>query len=478
VSQTVADNSAAVSTIADAPALLEQSTAQRAMVYTRAGLVGLFFWMLWGDLCFTLMESTIPRLLPLTLNDLGASNRTIGLLVGSIPGVLNMVITPVVSYRSDRYRSRWGRRIPYLLWPSPFIALFLIMTGYAGDIGHALQGWFAVTLGHASPKAVILGVISISVVGFQFFNMIVASIYYYLFADVVPEHLMGRFMGLFRVVGASATFVFNRWIFGLADTHMREIYIGIGVLYCVAFTLMCWRVKEGPYPPPPPQVEGPGAASAIKTYFLECFSIPYYVWFFLGTTFYTVGMITTQLFSVFFAESLGMSLDGFGKVMSWVSLLALLLSLPMGYLSDRIHPLRMGVISTAASVALAVVSFFLIRGPQSFLWLTLIMALATIAYGAANLPMYAVLLPKDRYGQFCSAQAMINALAMILANYLAGGFIDLTGNYRYIYAWYAAFTFLSLICMLPVYAGWKRYGGDAAYVPPSPAPRTPRTIRT
>jgi MFS family permease len=472
MSQVAADNSAAVQSSTDSPLVTEQTPAQRALVYTKAGLVGVFFWMLWGDFCFTLMESTIPRLLPLTLKDLGASNRTIGLLVGSIPGVLNMIITPVVSYRSDRYRSKWGRRIPYLLWPSPFIALFLIITGYSTDIGHAIQGWLSGALAGASPKAVILGVISISVVGFQFFNMIVASIYYYLFADVVPEHLMGRFMGLFRVVGATATFVFNRWIFGLADTHMNEIYIGIALLYVVAFTLMCLRVKEGDYPPPPPQVEGPGLISAIKTYFVECFSIPYYVWFFLGTTLYTVGMITTQVFSVFFAESLGITLDGFGKVMSWVSLLSLLLSLPMGYLSDRIHPLRMGVIATAVSVALAATSFFAIRGPDSFLWLTIVMSLATIAYGAANLPMYAALLPKDRYGQFCSAQAMINALAMILANYLAGWFIDATGNYRYIYAWYAFFTLLSFVCMLPVYVGWKRHGGDRAYVPPNPATRS------
>jgi MFS family permease len=471
MAQVAADNSSAAPVDVEPSLVVEHTPGQRALVYTKAGLVGVFFWMLWGDFCFTLMESTIPRLLPLTLNDLGASNRTIGLLVGSIPGVLNMIITPVVSFRSDRYRSRWGRRIPYLLWPSPFIALFLIITGYSTDIGHAIQGWFAASLAGASPKTVILAVISISVVGFQFFNMIVASIYYYLFADVVPEHLMGRFMGLFRVVGASATFVFNRWIFGLADTHMKEIYIGIGLLYCVSFTMMCWRVKEGAYPPPPPQVEGPGFISAIKTYFIECFSIPYYVWFFLGTTFYTVGMITTNIFSVFFAQKLGMTLDDFGKVMSWVSLLALVLSLPAGYLSDKIHPLRMGVIATAASVLLAAVSFFVVRGPDSFLWFTIIMALATIAYGAANLPMYAALLPKDRYGQFCSAQAMINALAMILANYLAGWFIDATGNYRYIYAWYAVFMLLSLGCMLPVYVGWKRYGGDEAYVPPSPAQR-------
>jgi maltose/moltooligosaccharide transporter len=470
MSQIAAENSPAIPG-AQPPICLEQTPAQRALVYTKAGLVGMFFWMLWGDFCFTLMESTIPRLLPLTLKDLGASNRTIGLLVGSIPGVLNMVITPVVSYRSDRYRSRWGRRIPYLLWPSPFIALFLVITGYATDIGHALQGWFSASLANVSPNTVILAVISISVVGFQFFNMIVGSIYYYLFADVVPAHLMGRFMGLFRVVGASATFVFNRWIFGLADTHMKQIYIGIGVLYLVSFTLMCLRVKEGDYPPPPPQVEGPGVTSAIKTYFIECFSNSYYVWFFLGTTLYTVGMITTSIFSVFFAESLGMNLDGFGKVMSWVSLLSLVLSLPMGYLSDKIHPLRMGVIATAGSVVLGAVSFFAIRGPDSFRWFTIIMALATIAYGAANLPMYAILLPKDRYGQFCSAQAMINALAMILANYLAGWFIDATGSYRYIYAWYVLFTLLSLACMIPVYFGWKRYGGDAAYVPPNPAAR-------
>src|SRR5688572_21606966 len=149
--QIAAENSSAIPGN-EPPICLEQTSARRALVYTKAGLVGMFFWMLWGDFCFTLMESTIPRLLPLTLKDLGASNRTIGLLVGSIPGVLNMVITPVVSYRSDRYRSRWGRRIPYLLWPSPFIALFLVITGYATDIGHALQGWFSESLANVSPN--------------------------------------------------------------------------------------------------------------------------------------------------------------------------------------------------------------------------------------------------------------------------------------------------------------------------------------
>ena len=37
----------------------------------------LFFWLLWGDFCFTLMEQVIPSILPLELRPLGASNSTI-----------------------------------------------------------------------------------------------------------------------------------------------------------------------------------------------------------------------------------------------------------------------------------------------------------------------------------------------------------------------------------------------------------------
>lgn len=37
------------------------------MVYSKAGLAWLFMWLLWGDFCFTLMETVLPSIVPLRL---------------------------------------------------------------------------------------------------------------------------------------------------------------------------------------------------------------------------------------------------------------------------------------------------------------------------------------------------------------------------------------------------------------------------
>lgn len=92
--------------------------------YTKTALITLFIWMLWRDFCFWMMEALTPTLLPLMLKNHNANNLTIGLLVGSLPSLLNFIINPIVSTSSDRTRSRWGRRIPYLMFSSPFVVFF------------------------------------------------------------------------------------------------------------------------------------------------------------------------------------------------------------------------------------------------------------------------------------------------------------------------------------------------------------------
>ena len=92
------------------PTLLKCGTLQ----YTRRGLVTLFMWLLWGDFCFVCMEMVHPTVLPLTLKGLGASNVVISVFVTTIMNVMNFLVNPVVSFRSDRHRGRFGRRRPFL----------------------------------------------------------------------------------------------------------------------------------------------------------------------------------------------------------------------------------------------------------------------------------------------------------------------------------------------------------------------------
>ena len=103
------------------------------LIYSKAGLITLFLFLLWGDFCFTLMETVVPSIMPLKLNAMGASNWALGLIVTTIPNLMNTAINPFISFRSDRFRSKWGRRIPFLAGATPFLVVFLILLGYAGS---------------------------------------------------------------------------------------------------------------------------------------------------------------------------------------------------------------------------------------------------------------------------------------------------------------------------------------------------------
>jgi len=435
------------------------------LTYTKVGLMVLFIWMLWGDFWFIMMEQLIPQLLPLSLKSFNASNATIGLMVGSLAAVVNMFIVPTVSFCSDRTRSRFGRRIPYLAFATPFVTLFLILIGWTPKLVEPLQKFFSINL---TPMQLGLIMTCFFVVCFQVFNMFVASVFYYLFADVVPEKFMGRFMACFRLVGATAGFCFNRYVIGLADTHMAWIYTGVAILYFISFMLMCWRVKEGEYPPPADTSERTSMLASVKLYFRECFSLSFYRWFYLATAINAVSMVCRTMFNIFFAkENLGLDLATYGKIMSWGLLMGIVLYLPLGYLVDKFRPIRVYISGVVLVVFTNVFGFFLIDSEQTFLIFTLLLGTVYAIQASSNLPMYVELLPKARFGQFCSAQAMAQSVILIIANYGGGLFIDMIGDYRYIYLWDAIFTGVALIAIIIVYRRWKKYGGDDNYEAPT-----------
>jgi hypothetical protein len=436
------------------------------LTYTKMGLLGLFFWLLWGDLCFGLMESVTNNLPPLQLKDAGASLFWIGIIMGTLPQVLNMILNPIISTWSDRHRGPTGRRIPFLRWPSFFIMIFLILTAYGPDIGTWLQGaagiYLHLALSRASAVLIVLGV---CMVGFQIFHMFVATVFYYLWADVVPEVLMGRFLASMRYMSAGTGMIWSYYIFGLADRHMKAIYIGIGILYCGAFVVMCLRVKEGEYPPPPEAPSG-GGVGMVKTYFVECFRNPYYVWFFLGTALFGLAGCTNTFRIFLYRDTLKLSLDQIGKVYFWGQAALLVLLAPAGWICDKLHSLRVQMGMYVIWAVVALLSFFFIHDARTLLIFWLLESVPRALNNVSNYPMCVSLLPRDRFGQFCSAQALLQAVLMVVGIPMAGAFLDWIKDYRYVYLWLTLWTIPSFFFMILLYVGWRRHGGAKNYVPP------------
>lgn len=449
--------------------------------YTWRGLMVLFAWLLWGDFVFTLMETAGPSVLPLKLKALGVSNTMMQVIMSTLPGILNMTVCPWVSYKSDRHRGRWGRRIPFILWTMPFLVLCLVLVGWSDQLTAVAQHHIP-ALGKIAPATVTVAFIGLFWVGFSFFNMFVGSVYWYLFNDVVPPQFLGRFFGLFRLVGTAAGSIYSYYVFQYAETNMREILTGAALVYLVGFGLMCLFVKEGAYPPPPEESGPKGILGVINSFGKQCFSSRFYWYFYLMNAF---GMAAGAcgLYGVFFNKQMGLTLDQIGKLGAYGGIASLVATYFTAVFVDRWHPLR---ISAYNAVFGAVTGFggwiwVVVTLPGDlYFWLSLggllVFRFGSLLNDGCGIPLFMRLMPKSLYGQFSSANSIIRSLASIIAGILAGIFMDAVTKfydgddfaYRWTFMWAWVFSSISAVFVVLGYREWKRLGGDEYYRPPAP----------
>jgi WD40 repeat protein len=276
--------------------------------YTKAGLVSVFGWMIMANLCFGLFEGNGGAgSIPFYLQDnFHISNTMISVLFNFIPMIIGTFMTPIISFWSDRTRSRLGRRIPYILYTAPFLVLFAILLGFSDDIIAACKVHFA-TSSTIAPLSAALFIIGFLTIGWSFFNEFVGCVYYYLLPDVMPRHFLGRFQGASQIAGTILGIAMNTWVAPLQLTHIKAIHVGVAILYFVGFGLVCWRVKEGQYPPVEDVDEETSFKDKVKLYFKECFNHPMYVMIYLVTavTVLTRGLNPAGIFSLHIGQHQG-----------------------------------------------------------------------------------------------------------------------------------------------------------------------------
>jgi predicted MFS family arabinose efflux permease len=324
-----------------------------------------------------------------------------------------------------------------------------------------------------SPMTATIGVIGFLTVGFCFFNEFVNSIYWYLFADVVPKAFMGRFLGLFRVVSTLGGMAFNAFVFPHSLTHMQWAYGGVSLLYLVGFSLMCFKVKEGKYPPVTDVTESSSVWSQIKLYMRECFSHPIYIFVFLGTGLFGISTLVTIGNDFFAIDALHISMTQIGWVAGWAGWGALLLQYPCGWISDRFGPLRVSMVSVALIALVNFAQFFYMHSFTSYIAFTVVNLVVGSIYGAAWMPMLIAVLPESKFGQFCSANGTFKSAVIIAFGSVGAMWLDwvtkkgsVVDNYRYAFLWVGVCYVLYAITLAVVIRYWQQRGGVRGYVAP------------
>jgi hypothetical protein len=429
----------------------------RNLVYTRAGIAALFSWLLWGDFMFQLMEAVEPKVLPLILKQHGATNQQIAFIAGSIMMMLNTFMNPIISYNSDRARTRWGRRKPYIIITTPFVVLFLAVTPFAPEILNFIQAsslasnFFAI---FPIPPVILL--FGFLVVAYQIFNLFVASVYYYLLPDVVPHELLGRFYSLFRIVSGLSGLIFNYFIFKYAETDAKAIFVGIALLYGVAIMMMCWKIDEGEYPPLAREKRG-SLWSGIRNYGRECFSSKYYWTMFLGSACINISACSNLFYVFLYNKNLGYSLDQFGKLSAYVIVLQIICYYSAGIVIDRWGAHKTLILGLFVTAGLHILSYFLIADYWSgFIWMLLPAFSSTLLLATAKLEV--ITFPGERYGQFCSAQALVKSIAIVGMNYVIGAIADKLQTYWFLNLWKGIFLALSGVFIVLIYLQWLQRG--------------------
>ena len=421
--------------------------------YNRNQLFVLFFWLMWNDFSIMLIEQ-LTSLTNVLFRDHGATNTEIAIF-GSLGGFISMWVNPWFSTWSDRLRSRHGRRRPFLLIATPFFAFFLMTIPFMPGLYHriALHPAVVLVMSHLPIDGVVLFIGVASFVA-GFFNAMVLAIFSYLYWDVVPGEVMGRFSSLSKIVTALAGFVWSFFLFGLGQHHMKALFVWVSVFCLAVYLLSVWRIKEGESPPPQAS-EGGGLFHAIRTYCVECFSESYYLWIFAGFTLGQLGNLGNQYQFFYLHYDLGLDLDSIGKMRSLPNLVAIALGFAMGSLTDRLKPVRLMAPVSLFWAATNVTSYFLIHDKWTFLIGNGLTTLAIFAYGILYGALIAELFPREKLGQFCSANAISQQLICNGLNIFVGMFFDAIHFNRLGFLWSAFFEAASAVIFIKVYLNWK-----------------------
>ncbi|KAG9443964.1 hypothetical protein H6P81_015304 [Aristolochia fimbriata] len=187
-------------------------------------------------------------------------------LCGPVSGI---AVQPLVGYHSDRCRSRWGRRRPFILGGVALVAIAVFLIGFAADIGGAAGD--PLEMGTKKPRA-----IAIFVVGFWILdiaNNTLQSPCRAFLADLAGKDqrrtrsgnaFYSFFMAVGNVIGfATGSMTHLHKLLPFTKTTACDIYcanlktcfIFSVLLLLLLTTVALASVHEKPLRPPPPATE-------------------------------------------------------------------------------------------------------------------------------------------------------------------------------------------------------------------------------
>jgi len=394
-----------------------------AAVAASIGLPALFFFFLLGDLAWSLKERALPDLFKFQLREFSQDTVLLNVLFGALPSAIAMFIGPVVGAWSDRTRTGFGRRIPFLLVCAPLVSASMVGLAFSVPLGEALWHWSGAATGLRDRYIVACMCVFWTLC--EIFTVLANALFVALINDTVPQRILGRFFGMFRIISLGVGVAFFYFVFGNElPSFARPVMLSIAAAYLVGFMVLCKGVREPQYPPPTPAQK-----ASLQVLRGDDGTSPwFYVLLFVTLAVATICVLPVNINSYNAISQFGVDRTDYGRAVAAAYSISIVLALPVGWLADRFHPLRVGFVTLALYALSMLGAWEFVEGRMSFLvWFVVHSVLAgTFLTGtAALLP---VMLPRARFSSLAALSASITGLLTVFFTLGMGALLDANGR--------------------------------------------------
>lgn len=385
---------------------------------------------------------------------LGPALTGIILVLDNIAG---LIISPLVGAISDSTRTRWGRRMPYILFGFPVaIAAFVVLPLIPMAITPELNGQTGQLTGLLIPFIISLFLVLIAFA-------VVRPVADVLMFDITPSEHRSTATGITAAIAGLLVVVT-----ALAGAALYDIYgplpfwIASGLALVILLLTWLW-VKEPESLASAKELAGEKFDLRGIVLFLR--SLPAdnarsLVFLLLSTLLSYVGLGQMQAFlSSYGVFSLGMPEGQAAMLVAIPALAFMAVAVPGGLLARKLGR-KVTQIIGLAGFAVGALVVFAVPDP-TFLMIGLV--IAGVSWPLANVTQVAMVVdsaPVDTLmGTYTGLRQVAVTLGFIIGPVLGGAVVEMMGNdYRWIWAMTALFLVLSVAALLPVSKGEAREG--------------------
>ncbi|MEI8313731.1 MAG: MFS transporter, partial [Verrucomicrobiota bacterium] len=172
-------------------------------------------------------------------------------------------------------------------------------------------------------------------------------------------------------------------------------------------------------------------------------------------------------YSIFYAKSLGMSVEAYGKLLVITYAISFTLSFFLGWLADKFHPLRVGLAAILIYAAVMLWGGFVANTVTTFSFVFIAHGVLMGCFITGTASIGQRLFPQAKFAQFASAAGIAGALGYMILPPVVGLWLDASGHvYRYTFLGSGVIGILSFVAMFITYRKFLKLGGDKNYSPP------------